>query len=128
VEISSRAEGVAPVVGVVSRDDAAESVGTEGVGVRALAECVSGFTAVDTQVHPVEEADWESRFSFVMEPRTGVPVAGLVSVELECFKDGEGTPATMLGVFILGVRNEGSTREIGMEVTVSTSDCHGLQD
>jgi hypothetical protein len=56
-----------------------------------------------------------------MEPRAGVPVTGLVSVKLESFDDGEGTMATMLGVFVLGVSDEGSTREVGVEATVNTS-------
>jgi hypothetical protein len=42
-------------------------------------------------------------------------------VKLEGFKDGESATATMLGIFILGVSNEGPTREVGVEMTVSAS-------
>jgi hypothetical protein len=121
VKIGSGAEGVSPIVGVVGWYDATKTVVTEHVGVRTLTECVGNFTTINTRVHPVEETDRKSCCVFVVEPGAGIPVAGLVGVELEGFENGKGAVATVLGVFVLGVSDKGSTHEVGVETTVSAS-------
>jgi hypothetical protein len=121
VAVGGRTESVAPVIGMVSGYNAAEAIMTKSMGETTLAEGVEVFSTVDARVDSIEETDRESRHIFLVEPRMRVPFAGLVGVELECFEDGESTPTTVLGIFVLGVRNESSTCKVGMEATVSAS-------
>jgi hypothetical protein len=120
VKVGSGTEGVLPIIGVVGWYDTTKSIMTERMGVRALTECMGDFATINARIHSVEEVDRKSCRFFIVEPGMGVPVAGLVSVKLESFDYSEGTTATMLGVFVLGVSDEGSTHEVGVEATVST--------
>jgi hypothetical protein len=97
-----------------------ESVVTEIMRVGTLTKSMGDSTTIDAQIHPAQETDWKTCSLFIVEPTARVPIAGLVSMKLKGFDDSKGTAATKLGVFVLGISDEGSTREVGVEMAVST--------
>jgi hypothetical protein len=120
VVVDGWTERVASIVGVISRYNAAETVGTEGMGETALAERMTSFAAVHTGVRPSEEAERQTGCIFVVKPGSRVPLAGLFGMEEERLGNGEGATVAELGVVVMGVSYESPASEVGVETADDT--------